>query len=96
MSVALELELANTMVRLRPALKTAAIAAFNARMGTCTGKQWPIHRMMREQPRKLHATRTRTDILKTKTPTRRLAFLLKPGRPCGIRTCDQRIKSAGS
>ena len=31
---------------------------------------------------------------KAKTPTRGLAFLTEfGGRPCGIRTCDQRIKS---
>lgn len=50
--VPLKLELASPVAKERFALKPEAIRAFNAYIATCTEKQGPLHRIMREQARK--------------------------------------------
>ncbi|WP_281910644.1 phospholipase effector Tle1 domain-containing protein [Massilia varians] len=50
--VPLKLELASPVAKERFALKPEAILAFNAYIATCTEKQGPLHRIMREQARK--------------------------------------------
>lgn len=50
--VPLKLELASPVAKERFELKPEAIKAFNAYIATCTEKQGPLHRIMREQARK--------------------------------------------
>lgn len=50
--VPLKLELASPVAKERFALRPEAIKAFNAYIATCTERQGPLHRIMREQARK--------------------------------------------
>jgi hypothetical protein len=50
--VPLKLEMASAIAKGRFALTVETISAFNAYIATCTEKQGPIHRIMREQARK--------------------------------------------